>query len=147
MKNGEDLMPSIDFYLLNENQLADCYRIICRLIDKAYDQKHTIYIHTNSAEEARTLDELIWTFRDDSFIPHGLNNKSDAPIQLGLPTDKPNLTDILINLTPEIPTFIIQFNRVLEIVPQELKQNARTKYKNYRDQECPITTHDLTKND
>lgn len=139
-------MPTIDFYLLPELVLEDCYRLVCKLVDKAYLQKRSVYIHTNSANETATLDDLLWIFRDDAFIPHGPVGKSNENIQIGYDVKPKNVNDILINLTEQIPTFINNFQRVLEIIPQKQKLNGRKKYRLYRDQNYEITTHDLTKN-
>ncbi len=141
-------MPTIDFYLVAESTVASCYGFICKLIDKGYLQKRSIYVHTNSSTEAATLDDLLWIFRDDAFIPHGVVGATTENIQIGwdLKVTPTNPKDILINLTIGIPALFNQFQRVLEVVPQDLKKQGREKYKMYREHNCEITTHDLTKN-
>ncbi|MEZ5578324.1 MAG: DNA polymerase III subunit chi [Candidatus Competibacteraceae bacterium] len=42
----------------------------CRLADKAYGLGHTVYLFTASEARAAALDDLLWTFRQDSFVPH-----------------------------------------------------------------------------
>lgn len=142
-------MPNIDFYLVKEAAISDCYAFVCRLVDKAFQQKHQIYIHANSAEEAKTLDDLLWTFRDTSFIPHGLyqNTGKDEAVRIGVNVHPEAPYDILINLTSDIPNFFNHFHRVLEIVPQATasKNSARKKYKVYKEKSCELVTHDLTK--
>ena len=103
-------MPTVDFYLLNISDKEAIYRFICRLkVDKAYQQQQHVYIHTRALEEAQRLDDLLWTFRDTSFIPHqiGETTANQLPTPVTLATDKPTLSrhDILFNLTPEIPLF------------------------------------------
>lgn len=138
-------MSTIDFYLVKEPSLESCYSFVCKLVDKAYQQKFSVYVHANSVEEANILDDLIWIFRDDAFIPHNLVGAGSENIQIGYKQQPSDITDILINLTAEIPEFANQFQRVLEIVPQNQKQKSREKYRMYRDQNCEINTHDLTK--
>lgn len=143
-------MPNIDFYLINETSITESYRFICRLIDKAYQQKHQIYVHGNSSAEIKTLDDLLWTFRDDGFIPHDTLQKNipaTVPIQLGYNLAPEHHKDILINLTNEIPEFFAQFKRVLEIVPNadSARKISRQKFKVYREKNCELKTHDLTK--
>lgn len=139
-------MPTVDFYLTNDPSLTESYRFICRLVDKAYLQKKSVYIQANSEQEAQTLDDLLWTFRDDAFIPHSLYSKSHATIQIGFAECPSQFNDILINLTEKPLDFYQQFQRILEIVPQDCKEIAREKFRFYRTHQCEITTHDLTKN-
>lgn len=140
-------MPTIDFYLINE-PVPETFA--CRLVDKIYQQKHLVYIHTASLEAAKKLDDSLWTFRDISFIPHCLHGESSTPmplIQIGHAAHPEAPYDILINLTHDIPNFFNHYKRVIEIVPQEKdwKESARKKYRVYKDKGCELTTHDLTK--
>lgn len=141
--------PNVDFYLVKEADIANCYAFVCRLVDKAYQQKHRVYIHTNSAEEAKTLDDLLWTFRDISFIPHGLLEETTTlePVRLGYEKHPEAPYDILVNLTQAVPNFYNHYHRILEIVPQAsaYKNSSRSKYKFYKDHSCELVTHDLTK--
>lgn len=137
----------IDFYLTKEPTYETCYSLVCKLVDKAYQQKRSVYIHTENQKTAQQLDDLIWIFRDDAFIPHSLFSKSDSNIQIGYKGIVPqNFNDILINITAEVPEFFKQFQRILEIIPEELKTLGRQKFRFYRDKQCEITTHDLSKN-
>ncbi|WP_218813876.1 DNA polymerase III subunit chi [Rickettsiella endosymbiont of Dermanyssus gallinae] len=143
-------MPNVDFYLLNTASKQDSYRFLCRLVEKAYQQQNHAYIHTSSLEEAQCLDDLLWTFRDISFIPHQIGETSDAlfPPSILIGTDKPKQqsADILFNLTQEAPPFFSQFSRIIEVVCEEKdhKIQARKKYKVYKEQNCPLTTHNIS---
>jgi DNA polymerase-3 subunit chi len=138
-------MPKIDFYLLSQ---ADSLNFACRLIEKIYKQRHRIYIHTASEKEAHALDEALWTFRDDSFLPHNLYGEGPdpaPPIQIGFKLETLNARDVLLNLSPAIPEFYTQFNRVLELIQNEpnLQEKARERYRYYRTLGHPLTTHKL----
>lgn len=143
-------MPNIDFYLLTTSQKEEIYRFFCRLVDKAYQQQHYIYIHANTLEEAQYLDDLLWTFRDISFIPHQLEgtNNASSPSSVIIGIDKPNTfpADILFNFTVGVPLFFSEFTRVIEIVSAEKidKIQARKKYKVYKEHHCQLTTHNIT---
>jgi len=144
-------MPNVDFYLVKETNLSECYLFVCKLVEKAYQRKHNIYIHTDSAVEAKTLDDMLWTFDDISFIPHSLQQDpivEDVPVRIGHAIHPAAPYDVLINLTAEIPNFFNHYHRVLEIVPQDpaWKDSARKKYKLYKEKSCELITHDLTKN-
>lgn len=143
-------MTTVDFYLVTSPSITECYRFICQLVDKAYQQKHNVYIHVNSADEAKLLDNLLWTFRDDSFMPHNIieeNVPPTVPIQLGYHLTPHYHSDILLNLTIDIPPFFSQFQRILEIVPSapDARAISRKKYRSYRDHGCQIASHELNK--
>ena len=58
---------------------------------------------------------------------------------------KPAKTDILINLSTEIPSYFKQFQRICELVFEDeaLKQNKREHYKFYQGHQFKIDTHDI----
>lgn len=141
-------MPRIDFYLLNSANDETRLHFVCRLVEKAYRQKHRIYIHTENETHAHTLDELLWTYRDDSFLPHHLSGDGPnppPPIQIGYQAAPQKQNDILINLNSEVPDFYRQFSRVLELVAADplSKAKARDHYKLYREAGFKIHTHSL----
>jgi DNA polymerase III subunit chi len=142
--------PIVDFYLLNTLAQAAVYRFICRLVDKAYLLQKRIYIQVNSDEEGQCLDELLWTFRDISFIPHvylGVNSTFDPMLSVNIATYKPsNLNaDILLNLSHEVPIYFPEFSRIIEVVSEEKKNKnqSRQKYKFYKAQNCQLTMHNI----
>ena len=61
-------MTRIDFYQI----AGDERTFACRLIDQVFHRGHKIYVHTLDSEQATRLDEHLWVFRPDSFIPHCL---------------------------------------------------------------------------
>lgn len=141
----------IDFYLLQKTQPEARYPFVCRLIDKIYRQgKHRLYLHTTDKAEAEQLDELLWTFKDDSFIPHNLygdNSEPHPPIQIGYQVTPTRHQDILINLTQEVPTFLSQFQRMIEIIPQQSnwRETARQRYKQYREAGHQLQSHEIAR--
>jgi DNA polymerase-3 subunit chi len=141
-------MPKIDFYILPETGRIPRLQLLCRLVEKAYPEKHQIYIHASDQNEATLIDQLLWTYREESFIPHGFygdNLKPIPPVQIGFQTTPEDHRDILINLSDDVPSFYQQFSRILEIVSDdpEQKTKARDRYKIYRDQLCELTTHKI----
>ena len=118
----------------------------CRLIEKAYRRSHQIYIHTTSKDQSEELDDLLWSFRADRFIPHSLQtNTEDAPIRIGHDHEPEEHQDFLINLSGTVPDFFSRFERVAEIVPlgKENRESARTNYKFYKDRGYELNYHDM----
>lgn len=137
----------VDFYVLEASQHKSLY-FACQLLEKIYQQQQRAYVHFNSLEEAQRLDELLWTYRDDSFLPHNLYHETDdcpPPIQLGFKDMPVHQQNVLFNLSVSIPAFYQKFNQVIEIVFSDplVQQWARERYRQYRDQGCEITTHKL----
>lgn len=141
-------MPRIDFYIVEDSEPKAHYKLACRLIEKAYKNRHRLYVHTNNEAEAHYLDELLWTYRDDSFLPHNLYGDGPEPappIQIGYHQTPDKQRDILITLSLTAPEFYTQFNRVLVIVASnpEAQTAAREHYRLYRSQGHDINTHKL----
>ena len=63
-------MARVDFYVLNQSGEQARRQFACKLAEKAYRLKNTVHIVAGSRADAERLDELLWTFRDGSFVPH-----------------------------------------------------------------------------
>ncbi len=139
-------MTRIDFYLLDDGRAEAELLFACRLADKALRQGSRLHFHC--ADEARLarLDELLWTFRNASFIPH---ERADAPlphcpVTLGSgPFDGHD--EVLVSLAPEVPEFFSQFPRVVEIVDRRgpTVETGRRRYRFYRERGYKVRTHDI----
>jgi DNA polymerase-3 subunit chi len=141
-------MTRVDFYVLHDGSGENRQHYACRLTDKAYRQGRRVYIHTGTPGESQLLDRLLWTFRDQSFVPHGVTGNTDpdlTPVIIGDQEPPPQADDVLINLSPQIPSFFSRFQRVAEIVDQqqEVKRASREHYRFYRDRGYPLETHEL----
>ena len=142
-------MARIDFYVLQRMDERSRHSLACKLAEKAYKLDNTVYIHTRGADDARRIDDLLWTFRDGSVVPHGLSGASDgteaSPVVIGSDLDGIEPRDLLINLCDEIPPFAQSFPRVAEVVTSDenCRLLSRKRYATYRDQGHTINTHKL----
>jgi DNA polymerase-3 subunit chi len=107
-----------------------------------------VYIHTASASDTQQLDDLLWTFRDGSFLPHAIHSAAAdeaPPILLGHDHEPATHTGVLINLGSDIPRFFARFERVVEVVDQrtELLTQSRERYVYYRDRGYEPKSHKL----
>lgn len=143
-------MPSIrvDFYLLANQSTESSLLLCCRLLEKAYLRGHQIFVYCNNQQEAQTLDERLWTFKDNSFIPHNLQGEDlepPPPIQIGYHNEPRDFDDILLNRHREIPPFYCRFRRIIEIVAnqEEAKEQARKRYRDYRARQCELQMHEI----
>ena len=127
------------FYILKEPSLKERALYTCRIIEKAYNSNHKIYIHTANLEEAQNFDTQLWTFSDISFVPHEIydqNSSTDTSILIGYNKAPAEQNDILVNLTSEIIPFYQQFNHLIEVIPNDenLKVLARKRFNIYQKQ-------------
>ena len=139
-------MTRVDFYLTQSKQLNTA----CKLAAKASHQGHHVFIHADDEAQAQQLDKLLWTFNQTSFIPHslataGTDIKAYDKVIIGHDHDPEFKHDVMINLASTIPEFFSRFERVAEIVSgdEEQRQQARQRFKFYRDRGYQLNTHEL----
>ena len=141
-------MTRVDFYVLSDQKENGRALLACRLIDKAYQLGHTIYLLVASEAQAMALDDLLWTFQQDSFIPHErypLVGEDDSPVLIGtaLPLDR--TAQVLINFTDRLPDSLERFERIVELVDQhpEVLAASRERFRQYRERGLNPETHKL----
>ncbi|MBD3648861.1 MAG: DNA polymerase III subunit chi, partial [Pseudomonadales bacterium] len=136
-------MTRIDFYQIDSDEQP--LEFTCRLLEKIYRRGHEIFVYTADNEQARILDDLLWTFRPDRFIPHSLLDAGEAaPIQIahqGEPAHK----DVLVNLSNRVPEFFSRFDRVAEVVQldENSRDAARQNYKYSKDRDYLLHYHQM----
>ena len=139
-------MTRIDFYVLGGNGPNDRALLACRLAEKAFQRGHQVYIHTESPAQSRLLDDLLWTFRAGSFVPHGPPEQAgEVPVVVGDGGEPDSHTGVLINLAPEVPLFFSRFARVAELVDQNDAQlkAGRERYRFYKERGYELASHKL----
>ncbi len=145
-------MTETSFYVLSTSQPRERYIVACKVAEKAYKLGERIFILTSSAEEAQAVDNLLWSFRQGSFIPHEiLDNTAHQTTQalpnmvlIGISSVTTDAT-VLINLRAELPDNIERFQRIAEIIDQDaqVKQAGRQRYKAYQSKRITLKTHEL----
>ena len=123
----------VDFYVYELSDYQFYQRLVCNLVEEAYNQENNILLLCENEESCETLDELLWTFKDVSFIPHEkkLNNKILTQ-HINLTKKKHSL--ILMNLTYSFPDFLETHDRVIEMsgYDEDSRQKARLNFKRYK---------------
>lgn len=136
-------MTRVDFYVASDDGTRAAPLLACRLVEKAWKLGHKVYVHTADPTTAQQVDELMWTFRDVSFVPHSLTD--EAPVRIGHQAPPDGFDELLVNLADEVPPFWEGFQRVAEIVAggDDAKQRARARFKHYRDRGHEPETHQV----
>lgn len=141
-------MTRVDFYISNNGRPDNELHTACRLADKAYQLGHRIYIHTSDAGQSQKIDDLLWTFRDGSFVPHCFDKDDDAaehPVVIGHDDSPSEVRDVMINLASDIPTFFSRFERVAEVVNGDasMREASRDRYRFYKERGYELNTHEI----
>lgn len=140
-------MAEVSFYILPTESLQDRYLFACKLIEKAYRSGCFCYVLTDSAEQSRIIDDLLWTFRAGSFIPHqiyiGELPELEKVILIGSLDAPENWQQTLFNLSSRYPELESQTGRILEILDnsETTKEAGRNRYRQYQQSGMKITTH------
>ena len=137
-------MTQIDFYQLG-TQHQNANQLVCQLCQKAYDNKQYTLLLTQSPEQTAQLDRQLWTFSEDSFIPHDAQESSGfkTPILIHDQHQPNGERSLLINLSGSIPDYFAQFERVIELVTDDNKLQARAHYRYYQERGYPLKHHNL----
>ena len=149
------MKPRVDFYVVsNPEPGAGVLRTACRLAEIAWTNGHRVIVLGGSDGEIRQLDELMWTFRQDAFVPHiqvhgDPDSSPDAmqtPIWLCTESLPTHVEGVLVNLTDGVPERFTEFQRVAEIIDRgsdAARETGRQRFRYYRSQECEVHSHDL----
>lgn len=89
-------MTEVRFYHLQRQSLEE---VLPALVEKARERGHRIVVQAGSAERVKALDALLWTYRPESFIPHGSaqsGRSAEQPVWLTAVEERPNEADVLI---------------------------------------------------
>ena len=140
-------MTKISFYILQGTQAEDRQLFACRLAEKAFKLGHQVYIHTDDAEQCEHLNQALWSFRADSFVPHELNEgqHTDCPVLIGHDEPPAKLMDFIINVSNKQPSFFSQFERMAELLNDHeiIKAAGRERYRFYQQRGYELATHKL----
>ena len=121
----------------------------CRIVEKAWKAGSTVLIQHDDPAELNRLDEMLWVGNDHSFIPHEIGaatpSLSATPVMLSSGSGPAEAVDVLINLTPQLPSRPELAARIIEIIDADPVRRAagRERFKAYRDRGFPLEKHDL----
>ncbi|MDH3632211.1 MAG: DNA polymerase III subunit chi [Gammaproteobacteria bacterium] len=132
-------MTRIDFYQLNPGR-SRYDQVVCQLCQKAYEKKQLTLLLTQSQQQSEHLDKRLWTYSDETFLPHD-REETDGLVTPILIHDNPDPggdRQLLINLSASVPAYFAQFERVIELVTEENKTQAREHYSYYKERGYPL---------
>ena len=87
-------MTEVLFYHLQDMTLEN---VLPPLLEKSLERSWRVVVQSTSEERADALDAHLWTYRDDSFLPHATSRVGDAaeqPIVLTAGEGNPNRANV-----------------------------------------------------
>jgi len=142
-------MQRVDFYVLDGSDVRERQRFACRIIAKAFEAEQRVLVCFDGATDLSVFDELLWTFAQDSFVPHeALTAESDweeTPVLLSSGAGAKTPPDVLVNLGSSVPAEAARCDSVIEIIDSDAtrRQAGRVRFKQYREMGVEPTTHKL----
>lgn len=143
------MLAEVSFYVLASQSQHERQDFACKLIEKAYRSGCFCYVLTDSAEQAKQVDQLLWTFRAGSFIPHqiytGTLPEYKNTILIGSEPIPDGWQAVVVNLSTLYPPTQSPTERILEILDgsEASKQAGRERYRYYQQAGLNITTHKM----
>lgn len=135
-------MTEVLFYHLEHRPLDV---VLPTLLEKCRERGWRVVVQCGSEERVRSLDALLWTYREDSFLPHGTAADGDAalqPVFLAADTDNPNEADVRFLVDRAQPGDLSVYTRAVFMFDgrdEEAVEEARSQWK-----ECVGAGFDVT---
>lgn len=130
-------MTEISFYHLTRSSLEQA---LPELLEKTLGRGWRAVVMTSSNERAESLAQILWTYRGDSFLPHGTKKDGKAeeqPVWLTSEDERPNNADVLFLTDGALSTRLGEYTRVCQMFDgnnEETVQAARDTWKEWKAQ-------------
>ena len=140
-------MPRADFYLVGKPRFREePLRLVCELARKAHDAGQWTLVLARDQAQAEALDDLLWAFDEDAYVPHQLAGDEEddlAPVLIATPAMDVPMRPLLINLREAAVDG--SFERVLEVVPADeyARGPLRERWKAYKARGFELNMYDM----
>jgi len=135
-------MTEVLFYHLTESKLEDA---LPPLVDKSVERGWRVAIQLKGAARRDALDTHLWTYREESFLPHGTDETEMAPSQPVLLTvtgDNANQATVRFIVDGAEPPAIDGYERIVFMFDgydQEQLDGARAQWKRLKSEGHNLT--------
>ena len=125
-------MTEVLFYHLEHQPLE---RVLPTLLERTLERGWRAVVQSGNQERLDALDTHLWTYRDESFLPHGVAKDANAaqhPIVLTLDDDNPNDASVRFLVDGATGNALESYTRVVYLFDgrmQEAVQQARDAWK------------------
>lgn len=136
-------MTAVAFYHLTA---TDQDRALAALLDKVHESDHRAVVVLPDTARAKALDDILWTFKQAAFIPHGAEGgdlpADRQPIWLTTQRENPNQADIFVTTDGRYPEDIASYERILDVFDganEEMVTAARARWQDLKNQGHEMT--------
>jgi len=130
------------FYHLERDPLD---RVLPALLEKCLARRLRSAVETATVERAGALNAVLWTYRDESFLPHGLAERPDAaeqPIVIAADTANPNGATVRFYVDGAEPAAYAEYDRCVYLFDGHeaaAVARARDVWRQAKSQGCTVT--------
>lgn len=142
-------MPTISFYILPSASQEERFLFACKLLEKAFRNRQACYALTDNEKQCVSLDDMLWTFRAGSFVPHQIYDgnppQSDNAVLIGTKSPPKAWGQTVVNLSTRLPDDLEGPDKIMEILDNDgtVKDLGRNRYRHYQQLGMAITVHKL----
>lgn len=129
-------MTEILFYHLERAPLE---KVLPILLEKSLEKGWRAVVELGSEERLSNLDDALWSYRDDSFLPHGIAGTQfdpDTPVVLANSDANPNEAQIRFFVDRAVPQSVSGYERIVFLFnghDPDAVSDARTAWKTLSD--------------
>ena len=140
-------MARADFYLIQKERFReDPLLLVCELAKRGYAANLPMLVLARDSAQAEALDDLLWSFEDDAYLPHQVAGDDEdelCPILIATPEMDVPARPLLVNLRDGVPAGT--FDRVLEVVPADPSSRGplRERWKHYQSLGFELNKYDM----
>jgi DNA polymerase-3 subunit chi len=136
------------FYLIDKPRFRDePLLLVCELAKKAHARQLPTLVLARDFAQAEAIDDLLWAFDEDAFIPHQLAGDADEDAEVAVLIVPPG-TDtadrpLVINLRDAVAPG--SYERVLEVVAADpaAREGSRQRWRAYQEAGFEVAKHDM----
>ncbi|MBJ6982393.1 MULTISPECIES: DNA polymerase III subunit chi [unclassified Luteimonas] len=147
-------MARADFYLIAKPRFRDePLLLVCELAKKAQAAGQPMLVLARDADQAERLDDLLWSFDPDAYVPHQIagagfdddddGGEDEADVLIAAPGSDVPLRALVLNLR-DAPVEG-DFERVLEVVPADdsARGPLRERWTQYKARGLDLKKYDM----
>ncbi|MBI1363020.1 MAG: DNA polymerase III subunit chi [Proteobacteria bacterium] len=137
-------MTEISFYLVGDaNTPAGADAMLPALLEKILQSGHKAVVRCPDDKRLERLNEYLWSYAPESFLPHGAAADGHAdkqPVYLTTQDENPGGADILVRLSGADAGDFSSYARVLDVFEgsEPQKDAARKRWKDLKDKGYPL---------
>ncbi len=135
-------MTEVLFYHLEHQPLE---RVLPSLVEKTLERGWRAVVQAGSEERADALDTLLWTYREESFLPHGTRRDGHAaqqPVYLTTDEENPNGAQVRFLVDGAEASDLSPYTRVVYLFDGRdatAVAQARRQWKGAKESGCAVT--------